>query len=276
MIELPLLDFHYHGHITQSELQEIRGALEECYPQLGRWLPKRVEVHLFETPVQIAAFIAGEKTELGIRTLGDDAFICSHDAWRGSPRLLICAERLFSLSPLGRLGTIRHEAAHTVLHGALAYYVFRIPADCLELSQAKGMDLTMLQQVLYYCATAVKDFEVTRLLLHQGYGECQVALAQAQFLPSDEDKLAWLLARHHPQARLLFFTGQLKTLLFGWPLELAGLIHLESATDSMLNYLEQEERKRLLGMAVEIAKQLGNDTHNNVRLTLRQVLLELL
>ena len=44
----------------------------------------------------------------------------------------------------------------------------------------------------------------------------------------------------------------------------------------MLNYLEPEERKRLLGMAVSIAKQLGDDTHNNVRLTLRQVLLELL
>ena len=227
MIELPLLDFHYHGHITQSELQEIRGTLEECYPRLGRWLPERVEVHLFDTPVQIAAFLASEKTELGIRTSGDDAFICSHDAWRGSPRLLICAERLFALSPIARLGAIRHEAAHTVLHGALAYYVFRIPTDCLELAQAKGMDLAMLQQVLYYCATAVKDFEVTRLLLHQGYGECQVAFAEAQFLPSDEDKLAWLLARHHPQARLLFFTSQLKTLLFGWPLEVAGLMHLE-------------------------------------------------
>jgi len=276
MTKLPLLDFHYHGPITQDEVQEIRSNLEECYPRLGRWLPEGVEVRLFDTPVQIAAFLASEKTELGIRTLGDDAFICSHDAWRGSPRLLICAERLFALSPLARLGAIRHEAAHTVLHGALAYYVFRIPTDSLELAQAKGMDLPMLQQVLYYCATAVKDFEVTRLLLHQGYGECQLAFAQAQFSPSDEDKLAWLLARHYPQARLLFFTSQLKTLLLALPLEMAGLMKLGKSTDSMLNYLEPEERKRLLGMAVSIAGQLGDDTHNNVRLTLRRVLLELL
>lgn len=276
MTKLPLLDFHYHGHITQDELQEIRGTLEECYPRLGRWPPKRVEVHLFDTPVQIAAFLASEKTELGIRTFGEDAFICSHDAWRGFPRLLICVERLFALSPIARSGAIRHEAAHTVLHGALAYYVFRIPTDCLELAQGKGMDLAVLQQVLYYCATAVKDFEVTTLLLHQGYRECQVAFVAAQFSPSDEDKLAWLFARHYPQARLLFFTGQLKTLLLEWPLEVVGLMHLQEATDSMLNYLEPEERKRLLGMAVNIAKQLGDDTHNNVRLTLRQVLLELL
>ena len=276
MTKLPLLDFHYHGPITQDEVQEIRSNLEECYPRLGRWLPEGVEVHLFDTPVQIASFLASEKTELGISTLGDDAFICSHDAWRGSPRLLICVERLFALSPIAQLGAIRHEAAHTVLHGALAYYVFRIPTDSLELAKAKGMDLSMLQQVLYFCATAVKDFEVTRFLLHQGYRECQVALAAAQFLPSDEDKLAWLLARHHPQARLLFFTSQLKTLLLTLPLEMAGLMKLGKSTDSMLNYLEPEERKRLLGVAVSIAKQLGDDTHNNVRLTLRQVLLELL
>ncbi len=276
MAKLPLLDFHYHGHATQDELQEIRGNLEECYPRLGPRLPERVEVRLFDTSAQLAAFLDSEKAELGITTSGDDAFICSHDAWHGSPRLLICIERLFALSSLARLGTLRHEAAHTVLHGALAYYVFRIPPDCLELVKAEDMDLTVLQQVLYYCAIAVKDFEVTRLLLHQEYRECQVAFAAVQFLPSDEDKLAWLLAKSHPQARLLFFTGQLKMLLLGWPLEVAGLMQLEGSTDSMLNYMEPDERKRLLGTAISIAKQLGEDTHNNVRLTLRQVLRELL
>ena len=276
MAKLPQLDFHCHGHVTQAQLQEIRGNLEECYPRLGRWLPERVEVQLFDTPAQLAAFLESEKAELGITTSGDDAFICSHDAWRGSPRLLICIERLFALSPIARLGALRHEAAHTVLHGALAYYVFRIPPDCLELAQAGGLQLTVLQQVLYYCATAVKDFEVTRLLLHLGYRECQVAFAGVQFIPSDEDKFAWLLARYHPQARLLFFTGQLKMLLSGWPLEVAGLMQLEGSTNSMLNYMEPDERKWLLGAAISIAKQLGEDTHNNVRLTLRQILRELL
>ena len=276
MTRLPVLDFHCHGSITQDELREIRGILEECYPQLGRWLPERVEVRLFGRPVQLATFLESEKAELGIKTSGDEAFICSHDAWRGFPRLLICLERLLALSPTARLGALRHEAAHTVLHGSLAYYVFRLPPSSVELAQAKGMELPLLQQVLYYCAVAVKDLEVTRLLLHQGYRECQVAFAQAQFLPSDEDKLAWLLAKHHPQARLLFFTGQLKALLLGWPLEVAGLMQLERFTDSMLNYMESDERKRLLDAAIGIAKQLGQDTHNNVCLTLRQVLRELL
>ncbi len=135
--------------------------------------------------------------------------------------------------------------------------------------------MSVLQQVLYYCAIAVKDMEVTRLLLSQGYQDCQLALAQTQFLPSEEDRLAWSLARCHPQAKLLFFAGQLKTLLLGWPLKVAGLIQLEKAANSMLNYMEPEERQRLLSLARSIAEQSGTDTHDNVHLALSQVLREL-
>lgn len=276
MTKLPLLDFHCHGQVTQETEQEIRCTLEECYPRLGQQLPERVEVRLFEMPAQWTAFQEAEKAELGIETSGDEAFICSHDAWRESPRLLICIEKLLALSPTARLGVLRHEAAHTVLHGSLAYYVFRLLPDCVELARAKGIGLMLLQQVLYHCAMAVKDFEVSRLLLLQGYRDCQVAFAQeVQFVYSDEDKLAWLLAKSHPQARLIFFTGQLKTLLLGWPLEGAGLIQLERCADSMLSYVEPGERKRLLGLAKSIVEQLVEDTHDNVRLALRQVLREL-
>jgi hypothetical protein len=277
MTEVPLLNFYRHGHVTQDKEWEIRPTLEECYRRLSAHpLPEKVEVRLCQMPSQLADFLQAEKDKLGIQTLGDESFTCSHDAWRGFPRVLVCMERLFALSAIARLGTLRHEAAHTVLHGALAYYVFRIPPDCLELAQAKGLGLALLQQVLYYCATAVKDFEVTRLLLRQGYQDCQVAFAQAQFLPSDEDKLAWLLAKHHSQAKLLFFTSQAKTLLLGWPLELAGLMQLEVYANSMLSYMNPEERKWLLITAANIARQLSDDTHNNVRLTLRQVLRDLL
>ena len=274
MTGLPLLDFYCQGQVSQGELQEICSTLEEWYSRVSSALPQRVEVRLFDTPAGLAAFLASEKADLGIGTSGDDAFTCTHDAWRGSPRLLVCAQRLFALSPLARSGTLRHEAAHTVLHGSQAYYVFHIPPDCLGLSSARGLSLSMLQQVLYYCAIAVKDLEVTRLLLSQGYRDCQLAFAQIQFLPSEEDKLAWSLAMHHPQARLFFFASQLKTLLLGWPLEAAGLMQLEEAANSMLNYMETREQKRLLNLATNIAEQSGNDTHENVRLALSQVLRE--
>ncbi len=276
MPKLPLLAFHCQGHVTQDEVREIRSTLEECYVRLNRELPERVEVHLLDTPTRLATFLEGEKAELGIKTSGDEAFICSHDAWRGFSRLLICMERLSALSPAARLGALRHEVAHTVLHGALAYYIFKLPRDCLELARVKDVDMSVLQQVLYHCAIAVKDFEAVSLLLHQGYGECQAAFARSQFLPSDEDKLIWLLAKSHPQARLLFLTGQLKILLMAWPLKLAGLIELEGYVDSMLSYIEPDERERLVCLTTSIAEELGEDTHDNVRLALMQALQELL
>jgi hypothetical protein len=59
-------------------------------------------------------------------------------------------------------------------------------------------------------------------------------------------------------------------------MEAAGLMYIESATDSMLSYMEPDQRKQLLSMAINIAKQLGEDTHDSVRLTLKKVLQELL
>ncbi len=277
MTELPVLGFHYHGNVTERQGQQILYTLEECYRRLSaHLLPEKVEVRLCETPSQLTDILQAEKADLGIDTLGDEAFICSHDAWRGFPRILICIERLRALSTEAQQGAVRHEAAHTVLHGGLVYYVLRIPPDCIELARSRGVHLTLLQQVLYYCATAVKDFEVTRLLLRVGYHDCQVSFAKAQFSPSEEDRLAWYLARYNSQARLLFFTAQLKTLLVGWPLEVSGLLQLSSCTDSMLNYVEADERRRLLSLAGSIAEQLGDDTHDNMRLALRQVLQELL
>jgi hypothetical protein len=272
MRNTPLLDFHHHGNITADEERDIRHILDECYQHFGHGLPERVEIRLFEGPALLGGFLQAEKAQLGIKTLGDEAFICSHDAWHGFPRVLICMERLSSLPVAAQRGALRHEAAHTVLHGSLACYVVRIPPDCVELARAKDIQAEHLQQVLYYCATAVKDFEVTRLLLHHGYQECQLAFAQFHFLPSDEDRLAWFLAKGNPLGRLLFFAGQLKVLLLGLPLETAGLLQIDSYVDSMLGYLKPDERRHLLDLARSTAEHLGSDTHDNICLALRVVL----
>lgn len=274
MIDTPLLDFHHHGSIIEDKERDIRHILDECYQHLGPGLPERVEVRLFEGPALLGDFLQAEKAELGIETLGDEAFICSHDAWRGFPRMLICMQQLGSLPVAAQGGALRHEAAHTVLHGGLAYYVVRIPQDCVELARAKDIQPAHLQQILYYCATAVKDFEVTRLLLQHGYKECQLAFAKFHFSASDEDRLAWFLAKGNPLGRLLFFVGQLKVILLGLPLEKAGLLQIDSYVDSMLGYLEPDERRRLLDLARSTAEQLGDDTHDNIRLALRLVLKE--
>jgi hypothetical protein len=276
MTNIPILDFCRYGKVTQDELQEIRDILEECYSRLGkgRKIPEKVEVRLFETSEKLLELFKQEKTELGISTSGDEAFICSHDAWRGSSRLSVCLERLNALSATARQGVLRHEVAHSVLHGGPEYYTVRIPEDCVELARTRGIDLALLQQVLYYSAIAVKDFEVTRLLLTSVYSACQVAFIETVFMPSDDDKLAWSLLNSHPLGNFIFFCSQLKTLLLGIPLETAGLVDLETWNDQMLCYVSPKERRDWLVYARNLARQLGDNTHENIRLALRSVLVD--
>jgi hypothetical protein len=274
MVNSPFLDFYCHGQVKPDELAWIRNILEETYSRLGsrRQLPERVEVNLFETSGKLLEFLQEQKKELGIDTSGDEAFICSHDAWRGYSRLSVCLERLNTLSTKARLGALRHEVAHSVLHGKPEYYVLRISADCLELACARGITHALLQQVLYYCAIAVKDFEVTRLLLDAGYSECQLAFVKTMFLPSDDDKLAWSLLESNPKGKFIFFCNQLKTLLLGMPLETAGLAQLENRYDNMLSYVSAKERSNWLDFTRSLAKHLGDDTHANIQQVLRAVL----
>jgi hypothetical protein len=274
MTKLPILEFYCYGQVSQDDLHEIRNILEECYSRLGEGqkIPDRVEVRLFKTSDQSLEFLQKEKKELGIGTSGDEAFICSHDAWRGYSRLSVCLERLNTLSPIARLGALRHEVAHSVLHGGPEYYTVRIPEDCVELARTKGMAPALLQQVLYYCAIAVKDFEVTRLLLKSGYSECQVAFIESVFIPGEEDKLAWSLLSSHPQGKFIFFYSQLKTLLTGISLEIAGLVELERWNDQMLFYVSPKERRHWLVFARNLALQLDDITQENIQLVLRSVL----
>ena len=274
MTKLPILEFHCCGKVSQDELQDIRDILEECYSRLGegRKIPDRVEVRLFETSDKLLEFLQREKKELGIGTSGDEAFFCSHDAWRGYSRLSVCLERLNTLSPIARLGALRHEVAHSVLHGGPEYYTVRIPADCVAVASKRGVAPAMLQQVLYYSAIAVKDFEVTRLLLKAGYSECQVAFIESVFTASEADKLAWSLLSSNPQGKFIFLCSQLKTLLLGIALEIAGLVELERWNDQMLFYVSPQERRDWLVFARNLALQLGDITQENIQLVLRTVL----
>ena len=274
MSKLPVLDFYCHGQVKPEELAEVRIILEETYSSLGnkRPSPDRVEVHLFESAAKSLEYLNEQKKELGISTSGDEAFICTHDAWRGYPRLSVCLERLNALSPASRWGALSHEVAHSVLHGKPEYYAVRIPPDCVELANSMGIDSTLLQQVLYYCAIAAKDFEVTRLLVDAGFSASQLAFVETVFSPSEDDKLAWTVLKSNPQGKFFFFCSQLKTLLLGIPLETAGLTDLAGWNNRMLDYVTPNERQTWLDFARDLSQHLGYDTLENILQVLRCVL----
>lgn len=226
-------------------------------------------------------FLKEEKFRLGITTTGEEEFVCCHDAWRGFPRIIVCAERLAKVKKLARIGAIRHEAAHSALHGSLEYYIFRVSEDCHRLARIKGVDPAILEQALYLVSVAVKDFEATKYLAKHDYVKCQVAFALETFQPSQEDKLAWKSARTKRQARYLYETALLKPLLFAHPLlsltspkkiSLQQQVELGRRIETMIEYIEESEQKKLLQVTNNIVNGLADDTHSNVDFTLAQSL----
>ncbi len=269
------------GRIPGGAKREVTSALRDCYRRFSPRVPDKVEVHIVDKETTMRDFLREEKFRLGITTSGDEEFVCSHDAWRGYPRITICLERLARFNRLARLGAIRHEAAHSVLHGFLEYYIFRIPEDCRRTAMIKGIDSAVLGQALYYLSVAVKDFEATRLLVEYDYINCQFAFALEWIQPSEEDESAWKLAKANRQAKFVYQTTLLKPTLFAHPLlslpkskriSLKYQVQLGGRVEELVGHLGEGEGSKLLQVSNMIVESLTEDTHKNVDLALHQAM----
>jgi hypothetical protein len=257
----PELQLTIHGDVPDSFWQELRQQLEECYRRLPSSGLEVVQVCLLDTVKRLRQHLAAEHAELGIASPMGEELLALHDAWRGVPRITICHERLAEVPYLVGLGAVRQQVAHSILHGSPEYYVFKFSGDLVEKGQERGLAPPALQQLLYYVAIAVKDYEVVHLLVTHGYVDCQAALAFHQLETSDEDRLAWRLARFNPAVRLICLASQLKPLLFIRPLMAKpsvapGLIQQARA---MLDFLPPEEQDKVWALTQQIAAALGDD-----------------
>ena len=274
---MPIQNITLTGYIPPQCEKQLRQTLDDCYRKLGSPKCGQVEIHIVDTASRMEIFLQKEKAELGIDTIGEESFLCTHDAWRGVPRLLICIERLSQISEAANLGAIRHEVAHSILHGEPLYYIFTVNNECQTLAQAQAIDMVVLKQILYYISVAVKDFEATRFLVYHNYIECQTAFALELLKVTAEDKVAWLLAKSNPKARALYRAAQLKPLLFVHPL-LAVVDNREQlmkSVSSMLEHMGQAEQTWLFQFANQLAEQLKYDTHSNIGIALTNLLKQL-
>jgi hypothetical protein len=273
----PELQFTIHGDVPNSFQQEMRHQLEECYRRLPISGLEVVQVRLLDTVQRLREFLAAEHAELSIAGPIGEEFLALHDAWHGLPRITLCHERLAEVPHLVGLGAIRQQVAHSILHGSPEYYVFKLSRNILEKGRERGLAPVALQQLLYYVAIAVKDYEVVRLLVTHGYVDCQAALAFHQLEASDEDRLAWQLAQLSPVVRLICLASQLKLVLAIRPLvEKPALAPaLIQQARAMLSFLPLEEQDKLWALTQQIAAALGDDTHQNIATAL-QLTLEVL
>ncbi len=269
------------GNIPWSFKKEIENTFRDCYRRFVPRVPYKVEIHVVDREPNMRALLKEDKLRLGITTSGDEEFICSHDAWRGYPRVICCLEKLAKLNKLARLGAIRHEAAHSALHGSLEYYIFRIPDECRHTAAIKGLDSPVLDQALYYVSVAVKDFEVTRFLVQHDFIGCQFTFALEWLRPSEQDKSTWKLAQTNRQAKFIYLTTLLKPTLFAHPLlalprskkiSLEHQVQLARRVEELLEHLGSAEQNRLLQVTNMIVEDATEDTHRNVDSALRQAM----
>lgn len=269
------------GNIPWSFKKEIENTFRDCYRRFVPRVPYKVEIHVVDREPNMRALLKEDKLRLGITTSGDEEFICSHDAWRGYPRVICCLEKLAKLNKLARLGAIRHEAAHSALHGSLEYYIFRIPEDCRHTAAIKGLDSPVLDRALYYVSVAVKDFEVTRFLVQHDFIGCQFTFALEWLRPSEQDKSTWKLAQTNRQAKFIYLTTLLKPTLFAHPLlalprskkiSLEHQVQLARRVEELLEHLGSAEQNRLLQVTNMIVEDATEDTHRNVDSALRQAM----
>jgi len=270
----PEIQLAIHGDVPDSFWQELKQQLEECYQRLPASELEAVQVRLLDTLKRLRQFLAAEHAELGITGPLGTGFLALHDAWRGVPRITVCRERLAEVPQLVGLGAIRQQVAHSILHGAPEYYVFTLSRDLVGKGQERGLAPAALQQLLYYVAIAVKDYEVVRLLVAHGYVDCQAALAFHQLEAGDEDRLAWQLARLNPAVRLICLASQLKPLLSIRPLMEKPAIApaLIQQSRAMLSFLPLEEQDKLWALTQQVAPALGDDTHQNMTTALQLAL----
>jgi hypothetical protein len=270
------------GNIPWSLKRDIENIFRDCYRRFGSRIPYKVEIHVVDREPNMRALLKEDKIRLGIATGGDEEFICSHDAWRGYPRVICCLEKLAKLNKIARVGAIRHEAAHSALHGSLEYYIFRMPDDCRHTAEIKGLDSPVLDQVLYYMSVAVKDFEATRFLVQHDFVGCQFAFALEWLQSSEQDKAAWKLAQTNRQAKFIYLTTLLKPTLFAHPLlalprsskgiSLEHQVQLARRMEELLEHLDSAEQDRLLRVANMIVEDATEDTHKNVDSAMRHVM----
>ena len=270
------------GNIPWSLKRDIENIFRDCYRRFGSRVPYKIEIHVVDKEPSMRALLKEDKVRLGIATSGDEEFICSHDAWRGYPRVICCVEKLAKLNKSARVGAIRHEAAHSALHGSLEYYIFRIPDDCRHTAEIKGLDLPVLDQVLYYVSVAVKDFETTRFLIQHDFVGCQFAFALEWLQPSEKDKATWKLAQTNRAAKFIYLTTLLKPTLFAHPLlalprsskgiSLEHQVQLARRVEELLEHLGSAEQNKLLQVANMIVEEATEDTHKNIDSAMRQAM----
>ncbi len=198
------------------------------------------------------AFSRSEKDALGVVTGEETEFLATHDAWRGYPRIHICQERLTGIPSSIIQGVVHHEIAHALNHGTLEFYTFTFSKGLQEAARSHGLDMSLLQQCVYFLSVAIKDREVVQWLARIGLGLSQVALLRHLLSETEEEHQAWEVVRASPPLQKVASAALLKILL---PIvtfaetQTEGTQDLRKEWGEAYGWLPEKEQEGLLNLA---------------------------
>mgnify|MGYP001081143715 CR=1 FL=1 len=265
--EHPKIVISTFGKVESREVDDIIEIVKECYSRLQPHEVALVDLYFFEKSSSMNVFMAKELREVGVVSASfDELFFAMHDAYRGTSRITLCLERLKKLAKPVQVGGIRHEVAHSVLHGNLLYYVFPLPPALLSFVDRLKFSREYATNLLYLISIAVKDYEVSSLLNKCGYVEDQIAYAKHLLTVSESDKLSWQMARGKPFAEILCLVSYLKTAGCAAPF-LSNKIYGEQMRELLaesFSFLSRESSIPLLNIILKGFPYLGTDTLSNI------------
>jgi hypothetical protein len=256
-----------YGKIDDEEIEIITETMQECYSRSTPHEVSIVDLYLFERSSSVEAFFAKEYRKVGVASAPfDELFFAMHDAWRGIPRITLCLEKMKKLPRLVKIGGIRHEVGHSILHGSLRYYLLSFPPALLKIVDRLNLSFEYMTNLLYLVSIAVKDYEVTRLLHQRDYVEDQVAYAKHLLRVSEDDILSWKISRDNPLAEALCLISCLKAAGCVAPLLVDKKFGEEVKQDLMesLSYLPADRSAPLLRVIEEGFPSLETDTLDNI------------
>ena len=267
MVKLVRIVVSKFGEISYETANSVLKTMRECYERLKPHDVELVDLYLFERSSSADAFLSKEASKVGVVSSPfGELFFATHDAWRGTPRIILCLEKMQGLLRLVQVGGIRHEVGHSILHGSIQYYLLPLPPAFLELIDHFGLSTEYAMNLLYLISIAVKDYEVTRLLHQRGYLRDQVAYAKHLLKFSESDVLSWEASRGKPLAEILCLTSCLKASGCAAPLLLNKACHeeIKRRLKESLAYLPQDYSSLLLNVISEDFLLLGTDTLSNI------------
>ncbi len=247
------------GEISQPVLEEIQAIIGESYEVIGEPMSGSVDLHVVEKS-------AGE------------TFFATHDALRGKPTITVYVDKLLEMPQLVRLAGIRRQAAHSVLHGSLEYYLIKVPEDLIRAMKQYNLPQDCINAFLYSAGMAAKEYGVTRLLYGKNYIEDQAAYAKYILIPATEEVLAWKLASRDKLEKIFHLASVIRDISCAVPLtqdeQIGGEIKIY--IKKKIAHITPDYQSRIQRIIYDGFSSLGLNTFENIGLITRLLVEEII